>query len=100
MDAYISSECNALVTIGEDGSTRLWDFINQKEIYSYEWHGKGMCIGWAVRTGYNQGKIVAAGFDNGLVRVLYLGPANFELLLAIKVHDTAVTKISFSPNGK
>ena len=100
MDVVSSPECNAIVTIGEDGSTRLWDFINQKEVYSATWHGKGMCIAWALRTGYNQGKIIAAGFDNGLVRLLYLGPDKFELLYAIKVHDSAVSHLKFSPNGK
>lgn len=100
MDIVTSPECNAAVTIGEDGSTRLWDFINQKEIYATSWHGKGMCVSWAIRTGYNQGKIVAAGFDNGLIRLLYLGPNNFELLYSVKVHDSPVIKVKFAPNGK
>lgn len=100
MDAVCSPECNAVVTIGEDGSTRLWDFINQKEVYTADWHGKGMCVAWAMRTGYNQGKVIAAGFDNGLVRLLYLGPEKFELLYAVKVHDTPVVKIKFSPSGR
>jgi cilia- and flagella-associated protein 44 len=100
MDAAVSAECNALVTIGEDGSTRLWDFINHKEIYSSSWSGKGMCVSWAARTGYNQDKVIAAGFDNGLVRLLYLGPSAFELLLSLKAHDSAVTKIKFARNGK
>lgn len=100
MDVICSPENNAIVTIGEDGSTRLWDFINRSEIYANPWQGKGMCASWAIRTGYNQGKIVAAGFDNGLVRVLYLGPNSFELLSAVKVHDSAVVKMMFSANGK
>ena len=100
MDVICSPENNAVVTIGHDGTTRLWDIINRSEIYTSGWQGHALCGSWAIRTGYNQGKIIACGFDTGIVRVLYLGPSSFELLISVKVHDAAVVKMQFSSNGK
>lgn len=99
MDAVIAPSANALVTIGEDGSTRLWDFIHKREIYQHSWLGKGHCLSWAPETPQNASRVIAAGFDTGIVRVMLLGNDDFKVLQALKVHDTAVTRVEYSPDG-
>ena len=44
----------------------------------------------------NQGKVVATGFDNGIIRILLQGPTEFQILKSFKAHDTPVVKVKFS----
>jgi len=37
----VSPKHNVCVTLGTDGVAKLWDFINQKEIYHMKFIGKG-----------------------------------------------------------
>lgn len=99
-DLIVSPDHNVAISIGQDSKTRLWDFVSQKEVYSNSWIGSGTCLAWWPQSRYNNGKIVIAGFDNGIIRLLYLGPKSFELLGAWKAHDTAVLKAEYSKDGK
>jgi WD40 repeat protein len=99
MDAVLAPGGNVLVTIGEDGTTRLWDFIHKREIYQQSWVGKGHSLAWAPENSHNLSRVIVAGFDNGIVRVLLLGSDNFKVIQAQKVHDTAVTRLEYSPDG-
>ena len=47
----------------------------------------------------NQGRIIATGFDNGIIRVLLQGQHDFQILKSFKAHDTPVIKIKFSPDN-
>mmetsp|Transcript_13054 Transcript_13054/g.24383 ORF Transcript_13054/g.24383 Transcript_13054/m.24383 type:complete len:1620 (+) Transcript_13054:1554-6413(+) len=100
MDSIIAPVGNALITIGQDGATRLWDFINKKEIYQQEWVGKGHCLAWAPESSRNGSRVIVAGFDNGIIRLLLLGSDNFKVIQAHKAHDTAVIRAEYSPDGK
>ena len=100
MDVAISPECNAVVTIGEDCTTRLWDFVNKKEMYVRSWVGKGHVVSWVPPTERNGGKLILAGFDNGIIRLLYLGESNFEVIAAHKAHEKGVLRLEFSPDGQ
>lgn len=99
MGLAVSTDHNVAITIGEDSSTRLWDFINHKEIYSSRWIGKGTSIAWSPRTAHNQGKVILLGFDNGIIRLAFLDAHKFTLLAALKPHDAAVVKMKYSPDG-
>jgi WD40 repeat protein len=44
--------------------------------------------------------MIAAGFDNGLIRVLQLDKEQFKLLGAWKAHDSPIVKCAFSRCGK
>jgi len=43
-DSTYNQVQNALVTIGADGQTKLWDFIKDREFYSRRFIGKGTCM--------------------------------------------------------
>jgi WD40 repeat protein len=47
----------------------------------------------------NQGRIIATGFDNGIVRILMLGAREFTVLRAFKAHDTRIVKAKYSPDN-
>lgn len=46
----------------------------------------------------NKGRVVVAGYSNGIVRFLLLGQDNFTLLSALKVHPNPIQKIIISSN--
>ena len=47
MDLALSYDGNAGVTLGEDGSTRLWDYTDKSEVYTKKWLGKGTALSWS-----------------------------------------------------
>ena len=47
----------------------------------------------------NQGRIIAIGFDNGIVRILMIGASDFTVLKAFKAHDSKVVKVKYSPDN-
>jgi len=95
----VSPQHNITVTLGRDGSTRLWDFINKKEVYQRQWSGKGTCLDWSPVSARNQGRVLAAGFDNGLLRVVWIGKEGFEVVHALKAHDKEILRVKYSRNG-
>lgn len=47
----------------------------------------------------NQGRILATGFDNGIVRVLLAGSHDFLILKAFKAHDSKVVRVKYAPDN-
>lgn len=47
----------------------------------------------------NQGRIMAVGFDNGIVRILMLGANDFTVVKAFKAHDSTIAKIKYAPDN-
>ena len=43
--------------------------------------------------------MVAVGFSDGIVRLLFLEPKGFSLIRAFKVHKTSITKIKANRDG-
>lgn len=76
-DLAVSPNRNAAVTLGYDGSMRLWDYLNDAEVYTKRFEGHGMCSDWLPFTEVNQGRVIACGFDTGIVRIIWLGNQNF-----------------------
>lgn len=62
--------------------------------------GKSDSSPLCVKINLSKGRIVYAGFSNGLLRVLLLQKNDFTLLKTIKVHEKAIAFIKVSPNGK
>ncbi len=58
------------------------------------------CIEWLPYSKKNQGRVVIAGFSNGICRWLLLNQDGFFLLKAVKVHLKAITFIKSSPDGQ
>ena len=95
-DLVVSHVQNSAVSIGQDGQVKLWDFIKDKEFYSKRFLGHGTCMDLSPFSEANQGKVVATGFDNGIIRILLQGPTEFQILKSFKAHDTPVVKVKFS----
>jgi len=73
----VSPKHNICVTMGQDGVAKLWDFINMKEIYSSKFIGSGTAIDWLPDSPANHGRVLVAGFNNGVVRVLQINRNEF-----------------------
>ena len=61
--------------------------------------GTGTAMDWMPQNYANQGRVLATGFSNGILRILLLGNQNFQILKAFKAHDASIRKILYSPNG-
>jgi WD40 repeat protein len=94
-----SRESNALASIGQDGAVRLLDIVNRKEYYTRGFLGRGTCIDWLRLTNNHKDRFVAAGYDNGIVRIVHFSKEKMYLRKAMKVHNNPVKSLSFSPSG-
>lgn len=99
-DLVLPAETNAAVSLGSDGVIKLWDFVKNVEVYTRRFEGEGLCMDWMPASDKNQGRVIAAGFTGGVVRVLLLGPQKFQLLAAFKALDSDVVKVGYSWDGK
>ena len=99
-DMVNSEFFNTVVTVGDDSCVRVWDFIGKREYYRRRFYSKATCIEWLPFNQRNKGRVVAVGFENGLVRFLLLNKDNFLLLKCMKVHSSPITHIRTSPNAK
>lgn len=61
--------------------------------------GKGSCADAMPFAESNQGRIIATGFDNGIVRILMLGARDFTVLRAFKAHDTRIVRVKYAPDN-
>ena len=78
---------------------RMWDFVKDKQFYSKGFAGAGSCVDIMPYADANQGRILAVGFDNGIVRVLLIGSHDFMVLKAFKAHDSKIIKVRYSPDN-
>lgn len=69
-DLVVSDTMNCAVTIGEDGAVRLWDYVNRREFYQRRFNGEGTCLEWLPYSMKNKGRVLVAGYSNGIVRYL------------------------------
>ena len=46
----------------------------------------------------NQGRVIAVGFSNGIVRILMMANHEFTILKAFKAHDSEIIKVKYSPD--
>jgi WD40 repeat protein len=98
-DIIIPHSINATITLGEDGQVKLWDYVKDRQFYSRQFLGAGTCSDAMPFTDANQGRILATGYNNGIVRILLVGNHDFTILKAFKSHDTAVVKVKYSPDN-
>jgi WD40 repeat protein len=82
-----------------DGIVKLWDFIKGEEYYQKKFEGKGTAIDWMPRNELNLGRVVATGYENGIIRVLALNDSNFDILSSCKAHDSKIVKLKFAPDA-
>lgn len=73
-DFAVSPLNNCLVSAGYDGAIRLWDYGNRKEFYHRKFAtvSQATCIDWLPFSKKNNGRVLAVGFSDGIVRFVGL----------------------------
>lgn len=107
-------------TCGVDGTVRIWDFLTKKPLEMARFPRPAQCLQWANDHVDPAGHTVAAGFSDGVVRVLvrdprgdaargdaarvvggtFDGDGSLRRAQTLKPHDGAVVSVAYSPNGK
>ena len=92
---------NCLVTSGQDGALRLWDYGNRKEFYHRRFanHASANSIDWVPFSKKNNGRVLVAGFEDGVVRFVGLDEKGFSLIRAFKVHKRPIKKVKCNRDG-
>jgi len=97
-DLAMSDAYNMAVTCGEDGMVKVWDYTRAEAYYSHKFAGKANCIDIMRRSEQNKGRVIAVGFETGIVRILELSDSNIELAMCIKAHDGPVDYVKYAPD--
>ena len=87
------------VTCGLDGTVRGWDYVDQKQVAKASFNAGATALTWAPTEVDREGRTVAVGFDDGVVRVLLRGAESFPLLHVFKPHSGRVNCVSYSRSG-
>ncbi|XP_064528587.1 WD repeat-containing protein 90 isoform X6 [Pseudopipra pipra] len=82
-----------IATVSQDSTIRVWDLVSMQQLYDFAATEEAPC---AVAF-HPTWKILACGFDSGTVRTFSLAASN--LLLEHKQHRSAITGLTFSPDG-
>ncbi|XP_009875977.1 PREDICTED: WD repeat-containing protein 90, partial [Apaloderma vittatum] len=82
-----------MATVSQDNTIRVWDLVSMQQLYDFTAADEMPC---AVAFHPTQ-HILACGFDSGMVRTFSLAAS--DLLVEHKQHRTAITGLTFSPDG-
>jgi len=99
-DLAVSPSHNYAVSIGSNGMLKVWDYVKQKVFLERIFSGKGTCLTHLPHTDITKGRVVAVGFDNGIVRILSINADNIEILKSFKAHEDAIAGIKYSKDQK
>jgi WD40 repeat protein len=84
------------VSLGENGMLKVWDYVKQNVAYQRQFVGQGTCLEHMPATDGNKGRICAAGFDNGIVRILSITADGLQILKSFKAHDDSIIGCKYS----
>lgn len=98
-------------TCGSDGTVRYWNYLDRQYLGSSTFHCAATVLRWVPSCIDTTGLMTAIGFVDGVVRVLmYTGPNEDEesykppsyttLAMSFKPHNTPITDMCFSNNGR
>ncbi|KAJ3195546.1 Cilia- and flagella-associated protein 44 [Irineochytrium annulatum] len=103
-----SPMAHALISLGSDGTIRLYDYRNKAAVTKAKYVNGGSSLVYLpeVKLLDAKGCTVAAGFTDGVLRILSHPPVSdsasigeFTLHYVYKPHKTPITCISFSQDG-
>ena len=63
---------------GRDGTVRCLDYVSRKPLYTARFPVGGTAVAWAPLTVDPDGLSVAAGFEDGVVRILVQGASAWK----------------------
>jgi uncharacterized protein with WD repeat len=93
--AAFSPDGGVIVTTSEDGTAKLWNAQNGKEIRSINIRKKG----WVYDAAFHpNGRSVAIGAQGGMVGLWDV--SNGRQIRTLSGHSRAITSVTFSPNGQ
>uniref|UniRef100_A0A3P8TUV7 Cilia- and flagella-associated protein 44 n=1 Tax=Amphiprion percula TaxID=161767 RepID=A0A3P8TUV7_AMPPE len=107
----VSKKSHLMATTTLDRSVRVFDFVSKREVTSSRFNQGGTAVRWAPPL---TGGLLAAGFEDGVVRLLELcaaqrlhisdrnpeGDSKLRLKQAFKPHNAPVTAIAYEQNGE
>ncbi|XP_018863760.1 WD repeat-containing protein 90 isoform X7 [Parus major] len=82
-----------IATVSQDNTIRVWDLASRQQLYDFSAAEETPCT----VAFHPYWEILACGFDSGVVRTFSLTAS--DLLLEHKQHRTAITGLTFSPDG-
>ncbi|XP_053313360.1 cilia- and flagella-associated protein 44 [Spea bombifrons] len=113
LDASPSTHLMASTSL--DRSVRIYDFVGKNPLAEMRFRQGGTCLVWAPRMVNPKGGLFAAGFEDGVVRILEVyNPqglrlvagrpgshrAEINLKQAFKPHTATVTALAYERNGE
>ncbi|TPP62627.1 WD repeat-containing protein 52 [Fasciola gigantica] len=111
-DCVTSPYTHTAATIGRDGRIFIYDMIDKKQIVRRRFPSGGSKLIWCPPQVDPKGKLLVAGFDDGVVRVLQFGEnpepdptrkakhfALLDLGQALKPHVKSVTTMAYNGTG-
>ena len=85
---------------GEDGTVRLWDYVENKCLYHSKFATAGVSMDWAPSTIDSATRTIAVGFASGVVRVLIRAAEEWKVASVFKPHNDRVVSTAYAPDGK
>lgn len=96
----VSSMDHFAATVGSDGTVRCWDYIARRELFMATHDHSATSLCWAPASLDPQCRTVLIGFADGVVRVLYRASTQWLRVQCFKPHNSSITNIAVSPDGK
>jgi hypothetical protein len=63
---------NGVVSLRENGTVSLYDYVNKNEFYRRQFPAKGTCMTLIPYNPRNKGRVLVTGFSNGVIRFLLI----------------------------
>ncbi|KAM7038912.1 WD repeat-containing protein 90 isoform 2-T2 [Acridotheres tristis] len=89
----VEGKWKQIATVSQDNTIRVWDLASRQQLYDFSAAEETPCT----VAFHPFWKILACGFDSGVVRTFSLAAS--DLLLELRQHRTAITGLTFSPDG-
>ncbi|OWK55855.1 WD repeat-containing protein 90 [Lonchura striata] len=89
----VEGKWKQIATVSQDSTIRVWDLASRQQLYDFSAAEETPCT----VAFHPFWKMLACGFDSGVVRTFSLAAS--DLLLEHKQHRTAVSGLTFSPDG-
>ncbi|RKO93288.1 hypothetical protein BDK51DRAFT_14775, partial [Blyttiomyces helicus] len=97
---------HSLVSLGADGTLRLYDYVSKAACARVKFHGRGTVMSYLPEALDGSGCTVISGFSDGIVRIVThtaitvdVANAAFTLQYALKPHKGPITSIAVSADG-
>jgi cilia- and flagella-associated protein 44 len=97
-DMALSDAYNLAVSVAENGEVKVWDYCRQKAIFSKLFDGSALSVDILRRSELNKGRVIAVGYDTGIVRILQITDMSIDVAIAFKAAESAVKFVRYAPS--